>query len=220
MTTLTNEEKTTQLQQLISGIQKNSPNIVLALASQTYTAPQLVTLLESLLTAASLVVTSKTSWKDAVTANAKLEAQYAPLVTELKLIIQAMYSNATTTLADFGLKPKKSRTPLTTEQRAARAAKAAATRKARGTTSKKQKAAITGDVTGVNIVPVTGSGSSAAGTAPTAGGASAPAAAPVTPAATTSGTAAAPVTPAAGGAPAANGAAGTGVAAATPVPKS
>jgi hypothetical protein len=40
-------------------------------------------------------------------------------------------------------------------QLAARAAKAAATREARGTTSKKQKLAVKGNVTGVTVTPVT-----------------------------------------------------------------
>jgi hypothetical protein len=213
-------EKNTEYQQLISGIQKNSPNIVLALASQTYTAPQIVALLETLLAASSLVVSSKTGWHDAVTANAKLEVQYAPLVAELKTIIQAMYSNAETTLTQFGLTPKKARPPLTTQQLAARTAKAAATRKARGTTSKKQKEAISGGVTGVNIVPLTGSGTSTGGTPSAAAGASAPLAAPVTSGTTTSAAATAPVTPAAGAAPTATGSRGAGVAAATPVPHS
>ncbi len=45
--------------------------------------------------------------------------------------------------------------PLSAEARAAATAKARATRKARGTTGKKQKSSITGDVTGVTITPVT-----------------------------------------------------------------
>jgi hypothetical protein len=159
---------------------------VLALASQTYTAPQIVAFLESLLAAVSLVSTSKTTWHDAVVANAKLEVQYAPLVTELKPIISNMYSNAETTLVQFGLTPKKPRKPLTTEQLAARAAKAAATRKARGTTSKKQKDTISGNVTGVTIVPVTGASGTSTGSTPStataASVASATPAAPVTPA--------------------------------------
>jgi hypothetical protein len=45
--------------------------------------------------------------------------------------------------------------PRTSAQKAATAAKAEATREARGTTSKKEKSAIKGNVTGVNIVPIT-----------------------------------------------------------------
>jgi hypothetical protein len=65
-----------------------------------------------------------------------------------------MFANAPDTLAVFGLKPPKARVPLTTAQRAAKTAKAEATRIARGTASKKQKAAIKGNVAGVTITPL------------------------------------------------------------------
>jgi hypothetical protein len=47
-------------------------------------------------------------------------------------------------LKKFGIKPTKSRTPLTTEQKVLMKARIIATRKARGTTSKKQKLEIKG----------------------------------------------------------------------------
>jgi hypothetical protein len=58
-------------------------------------------------------------------------------------------------LADFGLKAKKARTPLTVEQKAAVVAKNAATRLARGTKGATQKLGVTGAVTGVVVTPVT-----------------------------------------------------------------
>jgi hypothetical protein len=58
-------------------------------------------------------------------------------------------------LADFGLQPPKARAPLTSEQKTAATVKAIATRKARGTTSKKQKLAISGHVIGVTVTPIT-----------------------------------------------------------------
>jgi hypothetical protein len=65
------------------------------------------------------------------------------------------YGNATQTLADYGLSPAKARAPQSSEQKAAAAAKVRATRKARGTTSKKQKAAIKGTVTAPAVTPAT-----------------------------------------------------------------
>ena len=44
---------------------------------------------------------------------------------------------------------------MTSEQYAARAAKARATREARGTTSAKQKLTVKGDVTGITVTPIT-----------------------------------------------------------------
>jgi hypothetical protein len=52
------------------------------------------------------------------------------------------YCNSPTTLTAFDIQPRKSPKPLSTEARAAATAKARATRQARGTTSKKEKAAI------------------------------------------------------------------------------
>ena len=68
-----------------------------------------------------------------------------------------MFSNQVSTLTAFAIAPRKVPVPLTAAKRAAAIAKAKATRLARGTTSKKQKAALTGDVTGVTITPVTSS---------------------------------------------------------------
>ncbi len=177
MSTPSMKTKVASIQQLITGIQKNAPNLVLILASQSYTSPQIVALLQSLVTAANLVLSTKSTWHDAVVANDQLEKQQEPLVALLRSQIASMYSNAETTLAEFGLTPRKPRKPLTTEALAARAAKAAATRKARGTTSKKQKAAVTGNVTGVTITPVT----SGASTAPAPAASTAAPAAPVPP---------------------------------------
>jgi hypothetical protein len=69
--------------------------------------------------------------------------------------VKTTFSNSPDVLADFGLKAKKARTPLTVEQKVAAAAKNAATRSARGTKGAKQKLAITGGVTGVVVTPVT-----------------------------------------------------------------
>jgi hypothetical protein len=76
-------------------------------------------------------------------------------LTAVVSFVRGTYGNSPDTLADFGLKPKKARKPLTAEQLAAKALKAKATRKARGTVGKKKKLAIVGDVTGVVVTPVT-----------------------------------------------------------------
>jgi hypothetical protein len=58
------------------------------------------------------------------------------------------------TLADFGLAPRKSNAK-TVQTKATAVAKNLATRKARGTMGKKQKASIKGHVTGIIVTPVT-----------------------------------------------------------------
>src|SRR5581483_8311817 len=58
-------------------------------------------------------------------------------------------------LADFGLTPKKARTPQTVEAKAAATAKREATRAARNTMGAKQKLKVKGNVVGVSVTPVT-----------------------------------------------------------------
>jgi hypothetical protein len=92
------------------------------------------------------------------------QTQVGPIAAAYRRLVLTAFANSAQMLADFGVTPPKARTPMTSEQLAARAAKSLATRKARGTTSKKQKLAVKGNVTGVNITPVTAS----TGTAPAA----------------------------------------------------
>ncbi len=60
----------------------------------------------------------------------------------LKAAVTSYFGAESPQLVKFGLKPKKARTPLTSAQRAVRAAKVIATRKLRGTKGSVQKAAI------------------------------------------------------------------------------
>jgi hypothetical protein len=77
-----------------------------------------------------------------------------PVLGAYRKYLAATYGNATQSLADYGLKPPKAPAPRTGEQLAASAAQLRATRKARGTTSKKQKASIKGVVTPAPETPV------------------------------------------------------------------
>jgi len=152
--TTTQQTYIREIQSLITGIEKHAPNIALTIASQTYTSAQLVLALQALITSSSAVLTTKTAWHDAVQGNLKTVAQNAPLVSELRQTVGLMFSNAEATLADFGLTPRKPRKPLSADALVARAAKAKATRAARGTSSKKQRATVSGNVTGVSITPI------------------------------------------------------------------
>jgi len=129
------------------------------------------------------IVSLRTATTDAqATAKAKVAAEKAQLPPLLLFMaaflafVKATFGNQPDVLADFGIAPKKVPTPLTVDQKAAAAAKRAATRKARGTTGSVQKKAIVGNVTGVSVTPIT------APTAPSAQPAApaAPAAAPGT----------------------------------------
>jgi hypothetical protein len=144
-----------QLQALILGLQKQLPSAQFTLVSTVYTTATLVTALQGTLMTLTAVTTARAALKVALAAWDTEEAKMGPVILALRRIIQSMYADAPDTLAVFGLEARKVPAPRTLAQKAATAAKAAATRKARGTASKKAKSVITGNVTGVTITPVT-----------------------------------------------------------------
>jgi hypothetical protein len=151
--------KLAQLQALIGGLQKQLPNGQFTLGNSAYTTATLVQTLQSLIGAIAAVNTAQANAKVAVAAMNKVATQVDPVVQNLRNNLLTMYGDAADTLALFDLAPRKAPAPRTSEEKAASAAKAEATRKARGTTSKKQKLAVTGNVTGITITPITTPGS-------------------------------------------------------------
>jgi hypothetical protein len=138
-------------QALASGLQQQLPGGQFTLVSTDYTTATLVQALQGLISALTAVGSAHASVKQALTAYGAEDTKMGPIVSALKRVLRAMYADSPATPALFGLKPPKARAPLTSTQLAAKVAKAAATRKARGTMSKKQKASISGNVTGVTI---------------------------------------------------------------------
>lgn len=120
-----------------------------------------MTLINTLLSALLAIPPAKGAWLAAIQASRQLEAGDGEGVKEIRDIVAVMYKFAPATLLALAIEPKKSPKPLSAEARTAANAKAKATRAARGTTSKKQKAQLTGNVTGVTITPIT-SGTAAA----------------------------------------------------------
>ena len=181
-----------QLQALISGLQKQLPSGQFTLLSTVFTTSALVTALQGSVTALMAVTTAHAALKVALAAWDAEDAKMGPVTLALRRTLQSMYANAPDTLAVYGMEPHQVPAPRTAAEKAASAAKAKATRIARGTTSKKQKLTVSGNVTGINIVPIT-----APTAAPTVQPATAqpatPAAAP--PAAAQVVTSAAPVSP-------------------------
>jgi hypothetical protein len=156
------------VQALIAGTLKHFPSGSFTLGNTAYTTASLVTLLQSVADAITALNAAQLAAKHALTTLQGIEAQVEPVIQVYGRFVQATFANTAPALADFGLEPRKVPTPLTSEEKAAAAAKAKATRLARGTTSKKQKLTVTGNVTGITVTPIT---------APTA----APPAAPVIP---------------------------------------
>ena len=141
-------------QNLIAGLTKHAADIPqMTLGGQVVTNAALVQVLEGHLASSANVVTTHDTWSQAVASDRALQAGDLQLLDNLRQALRAMYKGAPTTLSDFGL-TARGRTPLTTEQKLVAAAKAKATRIARGTMGPKKRAAIHGDVTGVTVTPV------------------------------------------------------------------
>ncbi|MGH7437228.1 MAG: hypothetical protein ACRENE_16250 [Polyangiaceae bacterium] len=158
MSTTSGRSKATALarvQALIAGTQKHFPSGSLTIGNTAYTPASIVQTLQGLADIYGRVDAAHASVKDLVAEQSATESKAAPFLRDYTKFLRGMFGTGATLLADFGLPPPKARTPLTVEQLAVRKAKAKATRAARGTTSKKQKLAVKGDVTGVVVTPVT-----------------------------------------------------------------
>jgi hypothetical protein len=133
--------------QVIVGIKKDLQNVSsLPLASSTYTMATLEQLIQSRIDAANTVATAKANWHQAVAAYETVNTQVTEVVRGLRQYVINVYGQNSPVLADFGFTAPK-RAALTPEAAVARAQKAAATRKARGTVGPKEKAKIKGTVT-------------------------------------------------------------------------
>jgi hypothetical protein len=132
---------------VIAGTQKHPPNGPVTFGNATYTAASLVQMFQSLVDAMTAHDEAQAKAKDVLLVLRDATSKVGPVLRAYRRFLVATYGNATQTLADYGLKPPKAKAPLTSEQKATAVAKLRATRKARGTTSKKQKASIHGVVT-------------------------------------------------------------------------
>jgi hypothetical protein len=132
--------------QVIVGIKKDLQSVPsLALGGSTYTPAALTQLIQSRIDAVNTVANAKAQWHDAVTTYAALNSRVTQVVRDLRQYVINASGPDSPVLADYGFTAPK-RTPLTPQQKVAKAALAAATRKARGTLGKKQKLAIKGAV--------------------------------------------------------------------------
>jgi hypothetical protein len=143
------------VQALMAGANKHLPDQSFKLGGTAYTTASLIQALQALVNAMTARDAAEAGAKDVLAAEKAAQKQAAPTVLAFKRFVLLTFASNSQVLADFGLTPPKARAPLSTEQRAARAAKAKATRAARGTTSKKQKLAVKGNVTGVTVSPTT-----------------------------------------------------------------
>ena len=139
---------------LIEGIQKHLATGQLPIAGGTFTAAQIVAELQKLVDLRAAVDAARAATTTKVAAETAQTPALRAFMSAIVQVVRTAFGGQADVLADFGLAPKKARTPLTVEQMAAAAAKRKATRAARGTTSKKAKKGIKGAVTGIVMTPI------------------------------------------------------------------
>jgi len=146
--------KATAVGKLVAGAQKRFPNgkQSVTLEGETTTIDDVTKELQSFVDNRDAVVAAQ------ATARSKLAVERAQmpalnaLIVAFIAFVRLTFGDDSEALADFGLAPRKARTPLTAEQKAVAAAKRRATRGARGTTGPKARKAVHGNVTAKLVV--------------------------------------------------------------------
>jgi len=177
---LTRAEKRNADVAMIGGIQQHLSNATFLVDGQFMPAAGVVAKLQSRVDSSNAVSTAEAAFHGAVSTNAQTEQATARFVTCIRQTVLAMFESKPEVLAAFDVSPRRQPLPRTAEQKVVAAAKARATREARGTMGKKEKAKVKGALTGPVIVPQDGSKSTIAGASSPASPPPAPPAAPAT----------------------------------------
>jgi hypothetical protein len=150
----------TRVKQLILGAKKHFPNASteLQVGGATFTVTALTQLLQDFVDQREAVEASKAARRAKVEAERVHAPSQIAIVHAFEMVVRGMFGNFADALADFGLAPRKVRSPMTAEKKAVAVAKRKATRAARGTMGKVQKREIKGAVKATLVVtPLDGS---------------------------------------------------------------
>jgi len=131
-------------QKLIDGVSKFLSTFgSLPVDSQMMTAADIVKVLQARLSAGQAVQTAQAARDAAVKADRDERAKTATFVSSLRRLVEAMFAQSPDTLAAFGLTARRA-AKKTVAIKATAVAKSKATRKARNTLGRKQKAKVKG----------------------------------------------------------------------------
>ena len=156
MSKTTKSSETARATQFIAEIGKHLAGVTqVTFASAAHAPADLTKAFQTLVDLRAAVVAAKAALKAKLTAESAQQPSLVVLMDGFEAYVKLTYSEQPDVLSDFGLTPKKAKTPLTAEQQAAANAKSAATRKARGTVGSTQRKSVKGAVVGVVVTPVT-----------------------------------------------------------------
>src|SRR5258708_31104723 len=145
MTTINRGNQQTAEEKMIGGLQKHEPTLPsIVLAGATYKTADVITVVQGLVNSAQKVTTLRAAWPASIVSHRDARAKQKALMSGLRAAIRAAFGGSLDVLADFGPTPRKTPPVSTPEEKAQAVATAKATRAARHTMGKKQKAAIKG----------------------------------------------------------------------------
>ena len=135
----------------LKGMRAGIPNLPagttqIVAGGQVSTPAQLEAELDTYIATYQAAEDAELALQNAEKARDTLAVTVVPRFEALRTSFKGMLGKKNPDLTKVGLEPDKTPAPLTLQQKQAKAAKAAATRKARGTLGPKQKAAIKGQV--------------------------------------------------------------------------
>ncbi len=132
-------------QNLIDGLKKHEATLMsLVLAGTTYKTADVITEVQDRINSAQSVISLRAAWRASIASDQDLRDKQKALMSALRAAIRAAFGGSIDVLADFGLAPRKTPVVRTPQQKIESAEKAKATRAARHTMGKNQKAAIKG----------------------------------------------------------------------------
>ncbi len=130
--------------QIIAGIAEHlAANATITLGGVDYKAKQIQRLLQDRIAAASATAAARAKWLTAAAAEEEKTTTVESLLLALRSYLITAHGAKSQIVADFGFTPKK-RQRAAADTVAAAVVKRSATRKARGTVSKKEKEKVTG----------------------------------------------------------------------------
>ncbi len=149
-------------QKLIIGLKKHEATVPsFVIGGTSFKTADIIGILQARIDARNAAVATKATWQAGVKADHDEREKSKAVVSGLQQALRVVFSGMIDSLADFGLKPRKSYV-LTPEAKQVAAAKAKATRAARHTMGSQQKKAVKGNVTGIVVTPTTSAPSSSA----------------------------------------------------------
>jgi hypothetical protein len=141
-------------QQLADGLTQNAAAVgTIQIDGKPQTAATIAQVLLGRVATAKAVETTRTVWQAAVKANKEERANTREFVLQVRQALIVAFASNVEMLGRFGLSPRK-KAAVKPETKVVAATKAAATRQARGTAGKKQKARIKGKPPATVTLPV------------------------------------------------------------------